>query len=503
MTSHELPRQRYGERVRALAIARILVVVCAGWLWAPAGASAVPSSATTVINPLVGGAGLEVGRSTLSVDYTALPGFVDVSSLAEIRLEAGAQFKAKVCLNVHVLGIVPEGQCVTTDIDTRPATSSTTHTVALSKSVARPVLGNSGYATQQVVVTYARGALLADSWPADNLPGASVPLFAVGAISGWVPEQQGVLLESTPAHGGANTALPDSMCVSSPRPPATPRDDLDDAALGAMPFYYEVGEPSGSYAGQPPRVVLILFHGGGWLSNGGGAAQDVRGEADRWRARGWRTVNSSYRACGSSLVDALSLYDRVRERYGGATPVCTLGQSAGGHLALMVAARRPGGVSCVINQAGPTDARSLASQGAFDPATGGVQTDLPRQVLNLMVAAFGEENLPAYSPVQVSDPGLTGTRILTVTATEDPLVPYDQMTLLRDVIREHDPGAYVETMQLARGDRPFVHALVSQAALDAYHQAEHDLVAPLEAGLDTDRTPAQAPPPPVADQPSI
>jgi hypothetical protein len=80
-------------------------------------------------------------------------------------------------------GIVPEGQCVTTDIDTRPATTSTTHTVALSKSVARPVLGNSGYATQQVVVTYARGALLGDSWPADNLPGASVPLFAVGAIS--------------------------------------------------------------------------------------------------------------------------------------------------------------------------------------------------------------------------------------------------------------------------------------------------------------------------------
>jgi acetyl esterase/lipase len=101
------------------------------------------------------------------------------------------------------------------------------------------------------------------------------------------------------------------MCVSNPGSPATPRGDLDTVALGALPFYYEVGEPSGAYAGRPPRGVLILLHGGGWVANGGAAAQDVRGEADRWRARGWRTVNSSYRACGSSLTDALLLYDRV------------------------------------------------------------------------------------------------------------------------------------------------------------------------------------------------
>jgi acetyl esterase/lipase len=473
--------------VRALAIARILVVVCAGGLVAPAAASAVPSSATTLINPLASDGGQEVGRSTLSAIYTTAPGYVDVSTSAEIRLEAGKQFKAKACLNVHVLGIVPEGQCVTTDIDTRPATAATTHTVVLSKTVARPVPGNSGYATQQVVVTQADGALLADSWPADNLPGASVPLFAVDATSGSVPEQQGVPLDSTPAHGGANSSLPDSMCVSNPWPPATPRADLDDAALGAMPFHYEVGEPSGAHAGQPPRGVLILFHGGGWFSNGGGAAQNLRGEADRWRARGWRTVNSSYRPCGSSIPDALSLHDRVRATYGSTSPVCTLGQSAGGHVALMVAALRPGSVSCVIDQAGPTDALSIASQPAFDPASG-AQTNGPKAAFNTMVAAFGEENLRSYSPLQLADPGLKGVRILALTAAEDPLIPYGQMTLLRDTMRDDDPSAYVETMQLARGDRLFVHAYVSQAALDAYHQAEQDLVAPLEQRGDANRS---------------
>jgi len=428
--------------VRPLAIARILVVLCAVWLPAPAAASAAPSSDTSRINPLTAVGGVEIGRSTLSAAYTASPGFVDVSSSAEFRLEAGEQFDAEVCLNVHLVGSVPEGQCVTTHIDTRPATGATTHSVALSKTVARPAAGNSGYATQQVVVTYADEAPFADSWPADNLPGASVPLFAVGAMSGWVPEQQGVPLESTTAHGGANSSLPDSMCVSNQGPPAKPRDDLDDSALGTLPFYYEVGEPSGAHADRPPRGVLILFHGGGWSSNGSGAAASVRGEADRWRARGWRTVNSSYRPCGSSLIDALSLYDRVRETYGSASPVCTLGQSAGGHLALMV-------------------------------------------------AAFGEENLPSYSPVQVADPGLKGVRILAVTAAEDPLISYSQMTLLRDVMHEDDPAAYVATMQLAGGDRPFVHAYVSQAALDAYHQAEQDLVAAFEASPQTERTSAR------------
>jgi acetyl esterase/lipase len=436
----------------------------------------------------------------MSAVYTRSPGFVDLSARARIRLQAGKQFKAKACLNVHVLGIVPEGQCVTTDIDTRSATTTTTHTLALRKTVARPAPGNSGYATQQVVVTYADGMLLADSWPVDNLPGASVPLFAVGAMSGWVPEQQGVLLDSTPAHGGANTSLPDSMCVSNPWPPATPRADLDAAALGALPFYYEVGEPMGAYAGHRPRGVLILFHGGGWFSNGGGAAQNLRGEAERWRARGWRTVNSSYRPCGSSITDALSLYDRVRETYGSTSPLCTLGQSAGGHVALMIAALRPRGVNCVINQAGPTDALSIASQGAFDPANG-VQTNGPKEAFNTMVAAFGQENLGSYSPVQLSDPGLKGVRILAMTAAEDPVIPYGQMTLLRDTMRDDDPGAYVETMQLTRGDRPFVHAYVSQAALDAYHQAEQELVAPFASGPDTDQTPVQAPPPPVAHQP--
>ncbi len=41
-----------------------------------------------------------------------------------------------------------------------------------------------------------------------------------------------------------------------------------------------------------------------------------------------------------------------------------------------------------------------------------------------------------------------------------------------------DPAACIDTMQLPAGDQPFVHAYVSQAGLDAYYEAEQNLVAP-------------------------
>ena len=465
---------------RTGVLALFLGVACIAWMLSSGTASAQTSSAVTVTNSVMR-AGAELGRSALATTYTSTRVIARVSSTA-IRLDQGRQYRAMVCLNGHVLNVAPDGECVSKDIDTRSASGPQRYALpTVSKAMSRPAADNTGYATQQVTVWYLNGstwAPFADSWPTSNLAGASLPLFAVNATTGPLPGQQGVLLESTSAHGGANSGLPDSMCISQPREATTPRPDISTTTLGSMPFYYEVGAPSGAYAGQSPRGVMVLFHGGGWATNGAGAAQDLRSDADRWRARGWLTVNSSYRACGRSAADATSMYDRVRATYGATVPVCTLGQSAGGHLALMVAIQRPGGVNCVINQAGPTDAPSLPTQGAYDATSGGTQTNLPKWVYNLMVAAFGQENLVAISPAQSIAPGLTGARVLAVSSAHDNLVSYQQMTLLRDKIKAAAPTAYVETMQLDGGQQPFVHAPVSQPALDAYYQAERDLVTP-------------------------
>jgi acetyl esterase/lipase len=464
--------------VRSRAVAGLLLSSCVGLLLAAAPASGVPSSATTLTNAMMR-AGDSLGSSTLTTTYAISQVTARVSS-AGLRLAGGRQYRASVCLNVHVLGTPPDAQCVTKDIDAR--STSVTRNYALptaSRTVTRPPAGGAGYATQQIDVTYLSGTTwtaYGSSWPTGNIAAASLPLFAAGAAVGPLPDEQGVALESTLAHGGANTFLPDSMCISNPWPAATPRPDLSPTALGAMPFYYEVGAPSGAYATQPAKGVLLLFHGGGWYSNGGGAAEALRGEADRWRARGWRTVNSSYRPCGLTVSDALLLYDRVRATFGSTLPLCTFGHSAGGHVALMVAVSRSPGVRCVVDDAGPTDAATLPTQGAYDPA-GGTQTNSSKAVYNVMGAAFGFENLLRYSPAQFAGSSLRGIRILAASAAQDSVVPYGQMTLLRDRMQAADPAAYVNTMQLPAGDMPFVHANVSQAALDAYHRAEQDLVA--------------------------
>jgi dienelactone hydrolase len=444
-----------------------------------------------VTDPVMSGA-VNLGDAVLTTSYTATTVTASVSPLSLV-LNAGNRYQATDCLNTHVLGSAPEGRCDTTEIDARSASSAASYEVSgTSRTVDRPLAGNAGYVTEQVSVARLDGAAwmgFASSWPQTNLAGASLPLFAADASSGPVPAQQGIELP-TAGHGGANTGLPDSMCVSSPFPPATPRNDLSTTALGDLGFYYEVGAPTGEYEGKPAEGVMILFHGGGWMFNGGGAAESLRAHADRWRARGWRTVNSSYRPCGLASADATAVYDTVRATYGAAAAVCTFGQSAGGQLALMVAASRPGGVYCVVDQAGPTDAPSLPGQLAYDPRDGGTQSIGPRWVYNLMVGAFGQENLDDYSPAQFTGAGLTGTRILAATAARDPLVPYAQMTLLRDRMSAADPQAYVDTMQLAAGDKPFTHGQVSQKALAAYERAERHLVAPLAVG----QTPALVPP---------
>jgi acetyl esterase/lipase len=466
---------------RTVALALNLAVACTAGLLSAGIASAQSPTDTTVTNGVMR-AGVQLGHSTLTTTYTPADVTVTVSPTT-VRLDPGRQYRAMVCLNSHVLNTAPDGDCTRKDIDARSATSPERHALpTVSRTIDRPAAGNSGYATQQVLILYLNGPSyvpFADSWPATNdLAGASLPLFAVGATTGPLPGQQGVLLESTSGHGGVNSGQPDSMCLSQPREATTFRPDLSTTALGPSPVYYEVGTPSGAHAGDAPIGVMVLFHGGGWATNGAGAAEDVRGEADRWRARGWLTVNSTYRACGRSLPDATAVYDRVRATYGPALPVCTFGQSAGGHLALMVAIERPGGVNCVINQGGPTDAASLPTQAAYDAATGGTQTSQPKVVYNLMIAAFGQENEIGVSPVQAVAPGLTGARVLAVSAARDPLVSYEQMTLLRDRIRAADLTASVETMQLEAGEQPFVHAPVSQAALNAYYRAERALVAP-------------------------
>jgi dienelactone hydrolase len=189
----------------------------------------------------------------------------------------------------------------------------------------------------------------------------------------------------------------------------------------------------------------------------------MRPDADRWRARGWKTVNLTYRACGQTASDVLWFYDKARTA-SGAAKICAFGTSAGGNLALLVGAYRPD-LYCAVSQAGPTDLRTTQDEVAYDAASGlHNQTLGGRRVHNLGTAAFGEENLFWFSPAALAYGSLKITRVLQGFSADDPLVPYQQTADLAKAMRAENPVAYVDRIQLAAGTIPFAHGRITQDA---------------------------------------
>jgi acetyl esterase/lipase len=274
--------------------------------------------------------------------------------------------------------------------------------------------------------------------------------------------------------GGVNTGLPGSMCGGIQWPdPGPPDVGVSTSAMGFdAPAYYEVGEPIGDFAGQAPKGVMLLIHGGGWAATGVGGVGTERADADRWRARGWRTVNLTYRPCNASFGDVRWFYDRARTLWGSNLPYCAAGASAGGNLALMLAASRPS-LSCVVDNAGPTDGRSIENERT---PTGG--TDGPRWAYNLLVAAVGQQMVAWWSPALFP----IRARVLFALAANDPYVPWDQGAELRRRLRAANPAAYVDLLGLDAGSTYWVHSNVDPASLQTLYDHEQQLVAPLLGG---------------------
>lgn len=186
------------------------------------------------------------------------------------------------------------------------------------------------------------------------------------------------------------------------------------------------------------------------------------------------------RMCAQSLADALWFYDRAREWFGADAKICALGTSAGGNLALLTGAYRPG-LYCAVSEAGPTDLRTIQDEVAYDAASGAFDQTLGgRWVHNLAAAAFGDENLAVYSPAAQASPTLQGTRVLQGFSADDPTVPYQQAADLARTMHAADPDAYVDSVQLAKGTIRFAHGYVTQAALDDFYAREQRLVAGVE-----------------------
>ncbi|MCW3062931.1 MAG: hypothetical protein JWN32_103 [Solirubrobacterales bacterium] len=294
-----------------------------------------------------------------------------------------------------------------------------------------------------------------------------------------------------------DTGLRGSRCVAAPYLGQDPGEDpsQDTTSLGAAaPAGYEIGAPT--TRDHSVKRVMILIHGGGWYTVGPAALHSGRSSEQRWRAAGWETVGIDYRACAAAPGDVLTFYDLVRQRVGPGVPICVEGESAGGHLALMLAADRSD-VACVIAAGTPTNLRSVATEGKAEAASG---TGVPKlrtgsaYVQGLARAAFGRGALGDLSPVTWA--GGIRARVLIGTAATDPMVPAAQAQELAAAIKGANPGAYVDVDQLEAGSVNWVHGPVTQAAVDDFANRMTALVKPF--GVPATGTPAALFPNPFA-----
>ncbi len=166
------------------------------------------------------------------------------------------------------------------------------------------------------------------------------------------------------------------------------------------------GEPSGG----DPTAVVMLIHGGGWQRSDSGY-REQKSNAKYVQAEGYATVAVGYDAGAKGFRQVEDVYRAARQRYPG-LPVCASGISAGGNLALMLAAREPD-LDCVVALSAPTNLTALAQQ---DPSGD--------EAYHLAVKAFGRGQLAKWSPIRYA--GRIKSRVLLIAADSDPIVPVEQ-----------------------------------------------------------------------------
>jgi acetyl esterase/lipase len=216
-----------------------------------------------------------------------------------------------------------------------------------------------------------------------------------------------------------------------------------------------LGMPSGKFAGQPPKAVLLIIHGGGWLGNNPAQFTVSLTVAKGYQNLGYETVAVEYRAGAQGIEDVDGIYRRVRRMVGPRMPICATGGSAGAHIALMLAVRHPD-LDCVIALGGPTDLPALAKE-----ASGKTGNELA-------TSAFGSGDLAKYSPALHG--GQIKAKVLLAYAANDPIVPVQQGYLMKKA----DPDATLTV--LPAGPIPFVHSGISVAAKQQVTQQQLDFL---------------------------
>ena len=159
---------------------------------------------------------------------------------------------------------------------------------------------------------------------------------------------------------------------------------------------------------------MLIFSGGGWLASPPKEVSTTRHYLKRYTALGWLAIDVGYRPGGQEgFADVKKAYDKARSQYP-KLPICAVGESSGGHLALMLAMARP--LDCVEPVDAPTD----------------LTKGLPGYLVEEARAVFGR-NLAKWSPA-LHAAKIHG-KVLIVHASNDGIVPVAQARELHSAAR--------------------------------------------------------------------
>jgi hypothetical protein len=204
-----------------------------------------------------------------------------------------------------------------------------------------------------------------------------------------------------------------------------------------------------------PRAAVMLVHGGSFLFVGKKTL--LTNQSDWWHARGYATYDVDYRPGLPSLSDVLAAYDWLQARVGSKTPVCVVGDSVGGTLALLSAFERPA-IACVITEGAIANAQTM-----------------PASFRRMILARFIPGHLAAWSPVNY------GRRIrspmLMAGSTSDTTVPERQQLTEMKAARPQTHTMLLSGAPAANSWKlNFTHANVTARALSRFQAAELRLV---------------------------
>lgn len=168
-----------------------------------------------------------------------------------------------------------------------------------------------------------------------------------------------------------------------------------------------------------PHPVVLLLHGGAWRS---GAHEGFDAPMRRLAARGFAVASASYRLAPehpfpAAVADARCavrwLRAHAREHDLNPDRIATMGVSAGGHLAALLATAAEDGSlddGCPITDASPRVQAAVAYYAPYD------LRDLPEEVTSMVSQFLGA------APSEVPDRARRGSPITHVDATDPPML---------------------------------------------------------------------------------